>query len=63
MYAQISVMYSWIPRLGLFFPFFFPVGFNKKSFYYHLTIFRKYEFSQNLEGVAQKVRPPHPFQF
>ena len=32
MYAQISVMYSWIPRLGLFFPFFFLLDLTKNHF-------------------------------
>ena len=31
--------------------------------YYHLNIFKKYEFSQNLEDVAQKLSLPRPFLF
>ena len=35
----------------------------QKWFYYHLNIFKRYEFSQNLKVVAQKLSPPRPFQF
>ena len=31
--------------------------------FYHLYIFLKYDFSQNLKGVAQKMGPPRPIQF
>ena len=35
----------------------------KKWSYYHLNIFKKYKFSQNLEDVAQKLSLPRPFLF
>ena len=42
---------------------FYIVRFSQKWFYYQLKIFKKYEFSQNLEGVAQKLCLPRPFLF
>ena len=36
---------------------------SKIWFYYHLQIFKRYEFSQNLEGVVQNLSLLCPFQF
>ena len=41
---------------------FYNIRFSHKWFFYHLKIFKRYEFSQNLKVVAQKLRPPCPFQ-
>ena len=35
----------------------------KKLFFSNSKILQKYEFSQNLEHVAQKLSPTRPFQF
>ena len=50
-------------RTGPFFSKFYTVRYSQRWFYYHLKTFKKYEFSQNLEIVAQKLCPPRPFQF
>ena len=50
-------------RTGSFFSKFCTVRFSQRWFYYHLKIFKKYEFSQNLKVVVQKQRQPCPFQF
>ena len=31
--------------------------------FYHLFIFKRYNFSQNLKGVTSKIGPPRPIQF
>ena len=41
----------------------YTVRFSQIWFFYHLKIFKSYEFSQNLKVVAQKLPLPHPFQF
>ena len=50
-------------KAGSFFSNFEMVENIKKLFFYHLKIVENYEFSQILEHVAQKLSPPHPFQF
>ena len=50
-------------RTGPFFSKFYTVRFSQTWLFYHLKIFKKYEFSQNLEVVAQKLHPPCLFQF
>ena len=40
---------------------FYTVRFSQKWFFYHLKIFKRYEFSQNLKVVAQKLPLPLPF--
>ena len=60
-YTWISIVLDW--HLKPIFCNFFTIKDIKKQFYYHLNIFQKYEFSQNLMVVAQKLSPPCPFQF
>ena len=50
-------------RTGPFFSKFYAVRFSQRWLYYHLKIFKKYEFPQNLKVVAQKLCPPRSFQF
>ena len=56
-----SFTHGW--RTGPFFFKFYTVRFSQRWFYYHLKIFKKYEFPKNLKVVAQKLCPPCPFQF
>ena len=41
---------------------FYTIGFSQIWFFYHLKIFKSYEFSQNLKVVAQKLCPPRIFK-
>ena len=49
-------------KAGRFFSNFEMVESIKKLLLYDLKILQKYEFSQNLEYVAQKLSPLYPFQ-
>ena len=53
------LLHTWTDSLGTFFQTFIIIKISKND----SKIFKKYNFSQNLEGVAQKLSPPRPFQF
>ena len=59
---RISSMYLdtlLMPKISKF----YTIRFSQKWFFYHLNIFKRYEFLQNLKVIAQKLRPPCPIQF